>query len=170
MEEIDTNKIYLLGHSLGGGLMILKAAEDDRVKKIATWAAISECKTPWGNWNAEKMQEWKANGVAYTTNSRTKQQMPLNYQLFQDYQENEKRLNIQKAIHSLSIPILLCHGSADEAVPLKKAEDLKVWQPTATLVVVDSDHVFGRKHPWFESSLPLAMQQVLNKTLYFFKA
>ncbi len=170
VEEIDTNNIYLLGHSLGGGLVILKAAEDDRVKKIATWAAISECKTPWGNWNAEKIQEWKANGVAYTTNSRTKQQMPLDYQLFQDYQENEKRLNIQNAIYNLSIPILLCHGSADEAIPLKKAEDLKAWQPSAALFVVDSDHVFGRKHPWFESTLPLAMQQVIHQTLEFFKA
>jgi predicted dienelactone hydrolase len=170
VEEIDTNNIYLLGHSLGGGLVILKAAEDDRVKKIATWAAISECKTPWGNWNAEKIQEWKANGVAYTTNSRTKQQMPLDYQLYQDYQENEMRLNIQKAIHILSIPILLCHGSADEAVPLQKAEDLKRWQPSATLFVVDSDHVFGRKHPWTESKLPEPMQKVLDRTIEFFKA
>lgn len=32
-EEIDLNRVYLLGHSLGGGLVILKAAEDDRVKK-----------------------------------------------------------------------------------------------------------------------------------------
>lgn len=170
VDEIDTNNIFLLGHSLGGGLVILKAAEDYRIKKIATWAAISECKTPWGSWNEDKINEWKAEGVAYTTNSRTKQQMPLHYQLFIDYQDNKERLNIENAIRSLNIPVLLCHGSADEGVPVKKAEDLKEWQPTVELFIVHSDHVFGRKHPWTESNLPGPMQRVVDKTMDFFKA
>lgn len=165
VDEIDTNQIYLLGHSLGGGLVMLKAAEDDRIKKIATWAAVSECKTPWGSWNEDKISDWKTKGVAHSTNSRTKQQMPLNYQLFIDFQYNEKRLNIKNAIRTLKIPVLLCHGSSDEAVPIKKAEDLKAWQPAAELFIVESDHVFGRKHPWSLAELPQAMQKVINKTI-----
>ena len=31
--EIDSHKLYLLGHSRGGGITILKAGEDSRVKK-----------------------------------------------------------------------------------------------------------------------------------------
>ena len=31
--EIDLEKLYLIGHSRGGGLVLLKTAEDERVKK-----------------------------------------------------------------------------------------------------------------------------------------
>jgi dienelactone hydrolase len=168
-EEIDAHKIYLLGHSLGGGLVILKAAEDDRVKKIVTWAAISECKTPWTNWPAEKITDWQNRGVAYTTNSRTKQELPLYFQLYEDYQQYQQRLNIQQAIQSLHIPILLCHGTNDESVGVDKAHALKAWQPAANLFLVESDHVFGRKHPWFEPELPGPMQVVVNKSIEFLK-
>ena len=168
-EEIYPNHVYLLGHSLGGGLVILKAAEDERVKKIVTWAAISVCKTPWGNWPEEKIAEWKNTGVAYTMNSRTKQELPLYFQLYENFQHNAQRLNIQAAIKKLNIPVLLCHGTKDEGVPIEKAKDLKAWQPKAQLFLVESDHVFGRKHPWFESELPVPMQAVVNKSISFLK-
>lgn len=169
MDEIDTSNIYLLGHSLGGGLVIIKAAEDDRISKVVTWAAIRECKTPWGSWDAEKISEWKLTGVAYTVNSRTMQQMPLNIQLYHDFQLHKKRLNIKQAIKSIRIPALLCHGTLDGSVTVDKAVLLKSWQPKATLFFVESDHVFGRKHPWLENTLPIAMQTVLEKTLEFFR-
>ncbi len=167
-QEIDPENLYLLGHSLGGGLVILKAAEDRRVKKIVTWAAISECKTPWTNWTTERIGKWKKTGVEFTLNSRTKQELPLYYQLYENFQQNRERLDIQKAIASLKIPVLLCHGSKDEAVPVEKANDLKTWQPAAELFIVESDHVFGRKHPWISAELPEAMQDVVLRTIKFF--
>lgn len=115
------------------------------------------------------MKEWKETGVQYYLNSRTRQQMPLYYQLFEDYQHNADLLNIKKAISSLHIPILLCHGTKDEAVPVAKAYELKEANPSAELFLIDSDHVFGRKHPWTEKDLPGTMQQVVDKTIQFFK-
>lgn len=109
-ESINPNEIYLIGHSMGGGVCILQAAADSRIRKLITWASISECKTPWGNWPDEKMQEWKTKGVQYYTNGRTGQQMPLYYQLVEDYLQNKEKLDIKKAIQSLTIPILICHG------------------------------------------------------------
>ncbi|MBC7391037.1 MAG: hypothetical protein H7329_17660 [Opitutaceae bacterium] len=152
---------------MGGGLAILKAAEDDRIKKVVSWAAISECKTPWGSWDAEKMEAWKQSGVAYTTNSRTNQNMPLRYQLYLNYEQNLQRLDIKNSIKKLNIPILLCHGTLDGSVTVDKARDLKEWQPNAKLFLVESDHVFGRKHPWLESNLPAPMQAVVDKSLEF---
>ena len=81
---IDRNRIYLVGHSRGGGIVILKAAEEKRIKAIATWASVAECKTPWSTWNEQKLNEWKDSGVQYYLNGRTKQQMPLYYQLYED--------------------------------------------------------------------------------------
>ena len=166
--NINPDALCLLGHSMGGGISILFAAGDSRIKKLVTWASISECKTPWGNWPGEKMDEWKRTGVRYYLNSRTAQQMPLYYQLYEDYIQHQKRLDIKTAISGLQIPILICHGTNDAAVPIEKANDLHSFQPNAKLFTVDSDHVFGRKHPWPDKTLPAAMQTVLEKTLQFF--
>ena len=169
IHAIDSGKIFLIGHSMGGGVAVLKAAEDTRIKKLITWAGISECKTPWGGWPPERIAEWKQSGVEYYLNSRTNQKMPLYYQLYLDYQQNQQRLNISSAIKKLNIPVLICHGTLDNAVPLTKALALKAWQPAAELYTVESDHVFGRKHPWLQTDLPAAMQAVVNKSLEFLK-
>jgi dienelactone hydrolase len=168
--QIDERRVYLIGHSLGGGICLLKAGEDSRVGAIATWASVAECQTPWTSWPEAKLREWKESGVAYTTNSRTKQELPLYYQLYEDYQQHTQRLDIQKAISGLKIPVLLCHGLQDPAVPVEKAYQLHKWQPASELFLVDSDHVFGRKHPWTEAVLPVPTQQVVDKTISFFKS
>ena len=168
-QVINSHHICLIGHSMGGGIAILQAAKDKRINKLITWAAISECKTPWGNWPAEILQQWEKTGVQYYTNSRTKQQMPLYYQLYQDYTQNQEKLDICKAIKSLDIDILICHGTADNTVPVENAFTLKSWQPSAQLFTVESDHVFGRKHPWPTNDLPAAMETVVEASLQFLK-
>lgn len=155
---------------MGGGIATLYAAKDARIKKLILWAGISECKTPWTNWSKEQLLEWKKTGVAFYLNSRTKQNIPLYYQLHQDFVDNSTALNIETAIRSLAIPILICHGSLDTAVPIEKAHDLLKWQPAAILFTVESDHVFGRSHPWLNPELPVAMQVVLNETMRFIGA
>ncbi len=166
---LDITKIGIIGHSMGGGISILFAVENERIKTLITWASISECKTPWGNWPTEKIQAWKSTGVAYYENGRTKQNMPLYYQLYEDFQQNRERLDIPKAISSLTIPILICHGTLDTSVPMESA--IKLWksQPKAELFTVEGDHVFNRKHPWEKEDLPFAMQLVVDKCLQFLK-
>ena len=166
---MNSRQIYLIGHSMGGGISILQSASDKRIKKLITWAGISECKTPWGNWPPDEMKEWKETGIQYYINGRTKQQMPLYYQLYEDYQQNQDRLDIQKAIKSLNIPILICHGKLDKSVPVERAFELQQWQPAATLFLVESDHVFGRSHPWISNELPEAMESVLTTSIQFLR-
>ncbi len=166
-KHIDKKMVCLIGHSMGGGIAILHAATDKRISKLVTWAAISQCKTPWGNWPAEKMDEWKRSGVQYYTNSRTKQQLPMYYQLFEDYRDNEQKLDIKQAMQSLTIPVLICQGTADAAVPIASALLLKEWQPAAILYTLDTDHVFGRKHPWAATYLPPATEAVVVACLQF---
>ena len=57
-KAIDKNNVYLIGHSRGGGIVLLKAAEEPRIKAVATWASVSECKTPWGNWSEDQIEKW----------------------------------------------------------------------------------------------------------------
>ena len=169
LKNVDVTRIGLIGHSMGGGICILHTAADPRIKALATWASISHCSTPWTNWPSERIQEWKLAGVAYIPNSRTGQQMPLNYQLYEDYQQHKEQLDILGAIARIQVPILICHGRQDPSVPFSSAQALKAAQEKAELFALDTDHVFGRKHPYDAPVLPVPMQEVLNKSLDFFK-
>jgi uncharacterized protein len=164
---MDTNELFLIGHSMGAGIAILHSVRDKRVKKLITWAAVSECKTPWGSWSQQKLDEWKSTGVQYYTNSRTKQQMPLYYQLYEDYVQNESTLHIQNNIKKLTIPLLICHGTLDTTVPIEKAYDLHSWYSAAILFTVGSNHVFDRTHPYYSNELPAAMNAVIEKSVQF---
>ena len=166
-QVLDIDQIYLIGHSLGGGISILFANEDLRIKKLIGWATINECTTPWGNWPVSKLEEWKRTGVQYYANSRTGQQMPLYYQLYEDYIQHKERLDIRNAVIKLSIPVLICHGIQDTSVPVEKAKELIGWQPNIQFFMIESDHVFGRKHPWLIDQLPAAMESVLAVSLKF---
>ncbi len=166
---IDEDNIYLIGHSLGGGIATLFAAEDTRIKKLVTWAAVAECKTPWSNWPAHRIEMWQDVGVQYYTNTRTNQQMPMNYQLYEDYENNKERLDIKKAMCSLTIPVLICHGSLDLSVPIEAAYELKDANPAAALFELETNHVFDRQHPWIMTFLPEAMELLVGKTIAFLK-
>lgn len=168
--HIQADQIGLIGHSMGGGISIIQTAEDNRIKALVTWASISQCKTPWGSWAEDKMKSWKESNVQYYTNGRTKQEMPMHYQLYQDYINNKDRLDILKATSLIKVPFLICHGTEDTGVPIDNAYALHETNEHSALLIVHTDHVFGRKHPWTEHTVPAVMQEVLNSNIDFFKA
>ncbi|MBL7753174.1 MAG: alpha/beta hydrolase [Chitinophagaceae bacterium] len=159
--------IVLLGHSKGGGLSILQTAKDARVSALITWASVHECKTPWGRWNDEQMQRWKQNGVAYYFNARTAQQMPLNYQLAQDFFDHEEAFDLQSNISRIQQPMLLIHGTQDQAVPITAGRLLRSWNPAAAWMEPETDHVFGRKHPESNTALPELCVEVMETMIDF---
>lgn len=164
-EETDAQHLYLLGHSRGGGITILKAFEDHRVKKLVTWAAVSDIVSR----NKQRtIETWKKDGVVYAKNGRTKQDMPLYYQFYEHLVANKDRLNIIKAAKHLEVPFLIVHGTADEAVQLHDAEELhKVARHSKLLVLQGAGHTFGVKHPF--EGIPADAGEVLEKTIAFLK-
>ncbi|MGI9191941.1 MAG: alpha/beta hydrolase family protein [Chitinophagaceae bacterium] len=166
--QVRKDRVFLLGHSRGGGIALVQA-HDERVFGVLTWAAVSALKTPWGNYSAEKMQAWKESGVTYYRNQRTGIDYPLYYQLFEDHSSNLERLDVETHAKALKKPLLIVHGLQDAAVSFEQALKIQSWVPQSELYSVDSDHVFGRKHPALEGPLPEAMQLVLNKSIDFCK-
>lgn len=163
--NVDENQIALIGHSRGGGLSIIQASENPKIKTLITLASISSLyRFPEG----EKFQEWKEKGVFTVLNGRTGQQMPHYFQFFEDYQQNENRLNVELAVKNLEKPYLILHGNLDEAVNSVHAERLKTWNPNATLFKVDNaNHTFGAKEPWEEKQLPPELQKATDIMIDF---
>ena len=165
-EQIDRNKIYLLGHSRGGGITILKAGEDTRVKKIATWASVSAFV---GRHKQRTIDTCEKEGVVYAMNGRTKQNMPMYYQFYKTILENKERLNINHAVKRLEIPFLIVHGTNDEAVPFHDAEELRMSARKGELLKIEGgDHTFGIKHP-FDGVLTSDAKKVIEETIHFFR-
>ena len=165
--ELDLNRIGIIGHSRGGGLVLLKAAEDPRIKAVTTWASVCDMNPGWGE---DILKKWETEGVLYNLNGRTNVQMPLKYQLYEDYVANGDRFDVSLAASKLKQPLLIVHGSADEVLPLACAEMLHAQQPNSELLVVENaDHSFGGFHPYNERELPADLQKVVQKTVAFFR-
>ena len=162
----NINDINLIGHSRGGGITLIKAEEDSRVKRVISLASVCE----FANRTAriEDPEVWKTNGVAYVVNTRTKQEMPHYYQFYETFLLNETRLNIKRAVSNLKIPHLIIHGNNDTSVSLNEAENLHLWNTKSTLEIIDgANHVFGATHPWNDKSLPNHLKEVIKKMITF---
>ena len=167
-EEIDTSKISLFGHSRGGSIAMLKSNEDSRVKKVISWASPSNFleRLP----KKEKLAKWKELGVAYIYNGRTKQNMPMYFQFYENCIKFAKRLNIQNAVSKMSIPHLLVHGNEDPTVLLSEAVNIKSWNPDIDLHIIDgANHVLGGFHPYALEKFPKDLQEAIDVTIKFLK-
>ena len=166
-DEIDVNNITLIGHSRGGAITLLKASEDSRIKKLVTWAAVSNLNSLIFH-EGTKLEQWKKDGVMYIMNGRTKQKMPHYIQFYHNFIHNKNRLNVKNAAKKMSIPHLIIHGDKDISVPFIHAQNLHEWNTTSQLIIVpESNHVFGTSQPWINKKLPKDFIFVLEKTIAF---
>lgn len=161
----NTNKIYLIGHSRGGGLALIKATEDARVAKVVSWAGVTDLGR---YWMGDLLENWLRDGVQYVRNTRTGQNLPMNIQFYHDYIRNKSRFDLYSRLHLFKQPVLHIHGTADAAVPLSWALEFKERYPAAILHVIEgADHVFGSRHPWELPEPAQDVQELLQITVSF---
>ncbi|MFT6729118.1 MAG: pimeloyl-ACP methyl ester carboxylesterase [Glaciecola sp.] len=166
--EIDTTNITLIGHSRGGGISVIKTYEDRRIAKLITWASI--CDFEKRTATTGDLEQWRTAGVKYVLNGRTKQEMPHNYQFYEDFKANQQRLHIETAIKQVSVPVLIIHAKDDPSVLFEEAEALYSWNTNNTLLAIEnSNHVFDASHPWKKDKLTLALKTIVKKSIDFIK-
>ncbi|MFM9946202.1 MAG: alpha/beta hydrolase family protein [Bacteroidia bacterium] len=165
-KQYNFNKLYLIGHSRGGGIAMLKTTQDGRVKKVAAWASVNDF---------EKYMylsdpiNWQETGVSYIENTRTGISLPLYYQFYENFYKNKGRLDIKENLMSLDKPILLLHGTMDETVAMADSEWIYENLDHSILVKVENaNHTFGASHPWEKESLPENLSFALEETIEFF--
>lgn len=166
--KADPKQVCLIGHSRGGADAILYAAKDSRVKHLITWASVPHCRTPWDGLDAEAISDWQKKGFFSRRNSRTNQDLPIAYSLYQEYQAHKSALDLEAAARTIKQDWLIVHGENDEAVFVKAAYDLKEWNPEAkVLIIPGTGHTFDRQHPWTEAVLPEASLKIVNRSIEF---
>ena len=166
-EEINLENLYLIGHSRGGGIAILQAYEDSRVKALVTWASVGE----WGKfWKEEIVEKWSEEGIRYEYNSRTKQQMPMYFNIYEDLDKNKNRLNLPFAIQNMKKPFLVIHGEKDETVKVEVAIQMKTWNENIHVEIIpNANHTFDGKHPWELENMPQKTIDLVERTNIFLK-
>jgi len=145
--NFDFNTLALAGHSRGGGIAILKSAEDKRIKKLITLASVSA----FDRYTDERKARWRDTGYLEVLNTRTKQLMRMNYTLIEDLEKNKSRLDISSAMKRINIPSLIIHGKEDLAVDYSDAEtlyDISSKESSKLLLLPNTGHTFGAVHPF----------------------
>lgn len=138
----------LLGHSRGGGDVIRFAAEEPRVKVVATLAAVATTAVDVPDMEANLREK----GYYPFPNARTKQRMPVGRHAFEDGAAHAHA--IEDAAAALDAPLLLIHGEDDTSVPIDAQTRLAAAQPAADVLTIEgAGHTFGAVHP-FEGPTP----------------
>ena len=72
--RVDAENISLISHSRGGGITIIKATENIKIKNLITLASVDSLdRFPKG----EDFINWKKEGVYFSNNARTRQMMRI---------------------------------------------------------------------------------------------
>lgn len=167
LTNLNATTIFLIGHSRGGGLAVLQAANQTHVKGLVTWSSIADFSSLW---KKEQEKEWKQSGKIYVVNARTKEEMPLNVTLLEDFEAHKNELDILNAAKKINIPWLIVQGDADVNVPFETAQKLANANLGARLIKIEgANHVYGASHPFTDETLPLHLFQVCEKSLAFFQ-
>ncbi|MEP6596632.1 MAG: prolyl oligopeptidase family serine peptidase [Ginsengibacter sp.] len=159
--EFDTHsKVILLAHSLGGVPTIFgaKKAAEEHIK-IDGIILMSTVKTL-NFWPSDMIKEWATAGVFYKKNNRTKQELPQGFEFLQEVLRSGTIWNLETAIKSLQVPILIVHGEDDEAIPVQHGETLAAWvkennSNTEFKIIRNATHTYNTKHPFEGSSFEL---------------
>ena len=165
---VDPERIGLFGHSRGGGIATLAAAQSSwrrRIGALVTWAAVST----FDRLTPDEKEIWRRRGFVTVINSRTRQQLAVDVLVLEDLERFQQHLDPQAAGSVRQAPWLILHGDHDETVPAREARLLAAHAaaPCQLNLIAGGDHTFGAKHP-FDGPTPQLIE-ALNATQDWFR-
>jgi dienelactone hydrolase len=164
-EVLDLDDLAIIGHSRGGASALITAIEDEDIKKVITWATISDLNSWISMFNDE---DWKTNGKIFIKNGRTGQDMPVNYSFYEDVKSNSNKYDILKRSDELSIPVLLLHGENDESVNPSSSQNIYDLVLHSIYICIEgANHTFGGIHPFNSDKIPEDLDALVENTIEF---
>jgi hypothetical protein len=151
---IDTQHLFVAGHSMGGWAAMLAAIEDERIKAVAALGAI--CHPAELQWTLAEIEEMYTPWLPGLSSEAFAEQ----WAALDDIWSPSQR------IQELKQPLLILHGAQDEVVPVKQA--IKLAQnahPKGQLILhPQANHAFTWHRDWLGKTLWSWMQsQVESK-------
>lgn len=166
---IDTDKVAMIGYSMGGRLVSLFIDKHPEVKVISLWAAATfegfDNKDTFLGQALDKMKE-EANEKGYCDfyNSFDNEYIKLNKKLI----ENMEELSPAKGLSKFDGCALIVHGDIDDTVEYRIAQEtyekLLNVKDRELYTVIGADHGFGAWNNKHELS-----KQLTDKTIDYFK-
>ncbi|MGA2297586.1 MAG: prolyl oligopeptidase family serine peptidase [FCB group bacterium] len=164
LRERWNGEIYLIGHSLGGGISMLTAKQDDRINKIALWATIGK----FDRYTDRQKKDWKEKGYIEFVNAKTNQMLKMNYKYLEDLEKNNYYL-LNDVLAEIKIPVLIVHGLQDLTIRPKEIRDMLDGNLNANIkveFVPKTGHTFGIEHPFNKTTI--ALEKAIELTSEFF--
>jgi len=163
--RLDLGRTGLFGHSRGGGMALVHAAERGDYRALVTWAAIPGI----DRFDAATIARWREQGYILIPNARTGRDHRIDLDMLLDAERNRDRLDIRAACGRIRTPALLVHGDADEAVEPEALGVLaRAFAPgiAESLMIEGAGHTLGAVHPL--AGVPPTLRRGLDATCGFF--
>ena len=115
----------------------------------------------------ERIDLWKEKGVIYVYNGRTKQNMPMYLQFYEDCIKHRDLLDIRKAVINLTVPQLIVHGDSDTTVLVNEAKDIHKWNSSSVLCILNGAIIFLGRHTHITQIYYHLICVLVEKTINF---
>jgi uncharacterized protein len=139
---IRRDRIFLLGHSRGSGVAILRTADDQRIRGLVSLGSVG---TFW-RWTNHQKKTWRELGYLPLAKDSTTSPLRLGIDSLNDIELNAGKLNLENAASKIEVPWLIIHGMKDVTVPPAEAQMLydASNKATTTLVMLEkTGHLFN---------------------------
>ena len=141
LQEIDTERIALAGHSVGGMTALLYTPTDPRIKALVAQSPASI----FDEMPATEKQfraEWKRQGFRIFDIGG--KEMRVN----STYLENGLKFNVYSTAEKILCPLLVYHGDEDEMIPLAQSLELKKHLKLSDefVIIEGADHCYKKNN------------------------
>ena len=145
-DALDAERLGLLGHSRGGGLVVVRAADDPAVRAVVTLAAVASLT----RFPDEVMARGRQKGFIPILNTRTGQTLRYGRDAIAELDVRPELRDLAASFAArVRVPLLVCHGTADTGVSPEDGRRLAAAAPDARLEWFEgADHVLDCRHPW----------------------
>ena len=140
--EIDGTRVGVVGHSRGGGVAILHASLDPRVKAVAAWSTVAT----FHRYTDHQKELWERQGFLPVTIRSIRTKLRYGIEVLRDLEANKASYDLITAVRRLTVPLLLVHGEADVTVKPAEAQalyDASEKSRTELVIVKQAGHMFG---------------------------
>lgn len=143
--EVDATRRALVGHSFGGGLALIHAAETRGWNAVVVWAGVATL----DRFGPRAKALWRELGELAIPNARTGQVHRIGLDWLDDLEANlQGRFDVLAAAGRLETPVWLLHARDDETAGFHEAEQLADALSGCHLIAFErAGHTFGARHP-----------------------